>query len=225
MARRDGVDAPVSTRASLTPHATTRVACRSDANAKALRGLGPMPLPLRAAKATRGVSSRAQRVVVSASSDAALVAAPAPKQGIKWGAAIISIAVGLVVNYLVPCPVGVTQQAWQLLSIFLATVTGECSLHLLLSASRRTVSQLPHTRGKARSVLGASWRWASPRPRDLRGGDALLPHLWKNRNPKPNPVLREGCGGGGSGASQDGSAGRRVGGVPLRGHLTSCGSN
>jgi len=38
--------------------------------------------------------------------------------------AIISIAVGLVVRYLVPIPVGVTEQAWQLLSIFLATVTG-----------------------------------------------------------------------------------------------------
>jgi len=60
--------------------------------------------------------------VTTATADAA--AAPPPPQGIKWVPAIISIAVGLVVRYLVPIPVGVTEQAWQLLSIFLATVTG-----------------------------------------------------------------------------------------------------
>ncbi|ERM95385.1 dicarboxylate transporter 2.1, chloroplastic [Amborella trichopoda] len=37
---------------------------------------------------------------------------------------ILSVAVGLVVRYLVPKPVEVTTQAWQLLSIFLSTITG-----------------------------------------------------------------------------------------------------
>jgi hypothetical protein len=83
-----------------------------------------MPLPLRAAQGARGVRSRAPRMTVSATADAA--AAPPPPQGVKWVPAIISIAVGLVVRYLVPIPVGVTVQAWQLLSIFLATVTGAC---------------------------------------------------------------------------------------------------
>mmetsp|Transcript_30280 Transcript_30280/g.57076 ORF Transcript_30280/g.57076 Transcript_30280/m.57076 type:complete len:562 (+) Transcript_30280:77-1762(+) len=49
---------------------------------------------------------------------------PAKQVGVKILPAIISIAVGLIVRYVVPIPAGVSVQGWQLLSIFLATVTG-----------------------------------------------------------------------------------------------------
>ena len=44
--------------------------------------------------------------------------------GATLGAAAISIAVGVVVNFLIPCPGGVNPQAWTLLAIFLSTITG-----------------------------------------------------------------------------------------------------
>ncbi|PRQ24352.1 putative sodium/sulfate symporter [Rosa chinensis] len=49
---------------------------------------------------------------------------PPPPQGAKIVPFIVSIAVGLVVRFLVPKPVEVTPQAWQLLSIFLSTIAG-----------------------------------------------------------------------------------------------------
>ncbi|KAM5562006.1 dicarboxylate transporter 2.1, chloroplastic-like [Rosa sericea] len=49
---------------------------------------------------------------------------PPPPQGAKIVPFIISIAIGLVVRFLVPKPVEVTPQAWQLLSIFLSTIAG-----------------------------------------------------------------------------------------------------
>ncbi|GJP30696.1 hypothetical protein CLOM_g4586 [Closterium sp. NIES-68] len=73
----------------------------------------------------------AQRLVVSAS--AAAAAAPAPAESEKpkftWAGAVpipfvISVGVGLAVRFLVPVPAGVTAQAWQLLAIFLSTITG-----------------------------------------------------------------------------------------------------
>ncbi|CAI7792955.1 unnamed protein product [Closterium sp. NIES-53] len=72
-----------------------------------------------------------QRLAVSAS--AASAAAPAPAESEKpkftWAGAapipfIISVGVGLAVRFLVPVPAGVTTQAWQLLAIFLSTITG-----------------------------------------------------------------------------------------------------
>jgi len=38
--------------------------------------------------------------------------------------ALVSISVGLVLNFVVPVPAGVSPQAWQLLSIFLSTIVG-----------------------------------------------------------------------------------------------------
>lgn len=68
----------------------------------------------------------------------AFAAAPSPVvaaadgggSGFVWkGAKIVpmlmSIAVGLVVHFIIPCPVGVLPQAWTLLAIFLSTITGE----------------------------------------------------------------------------------------------------
>ncbi|XP_058096934.1 dicarboxylate transporter 2.1, chloroplastic [Magnolia sinica] len=45
-------------------------------------------------------------------------------QGAKLLPLAISVAVGLIVRFLVPKPVEVSLQAWQLLSIFLSTITG-----------------------------------------------------------------------------------------------------
>ncbi|KAK3185092.1 hypothetical protein Dsin_032378 [Dipteronia sinensis] len=47
-----------------------------------------------------------------------------PPQGAKLIPLFISIAVGLIVRFGIPKPVQVTQQAWQLLSIFLSTIAG-----------------------------------------------------------------------------------------------------
>ncbi|XP_022727216.1 dicarboxylate transporter 2.1, chloroplastic-like [Durio zibethinus] len=50
---------------------------------------------------------------------------PSPlPQGAKLIPLFISISVGLIVGFLVPKPVEVTQQAWQLLAIFLSTIAG-----------------------------------------------------------------------------------------------------
>ncbi|KAK8568336.1 hypothetical protein V6N13_106259 [Hibiscus sabdariffa] len=47
-----------------------------------------------------------------------------PPQGAKILPFVISISIGLIVRFLVPRPVEVTLQAWQLLSIFLSTIAG-----------------------------------------------------------------------------------------------------
>lgn len=44
--------------------------------------------------------------------------------GAKLVPLVISVGIGLAVRFLVPKPVEVTQQAWQLLAIFLSTVAG-----------------------------------------------------------------------------------------------------
>ncbi|KAG5000519.1 hypothetical protein JHK87_021591 [Glycine soja] len=49
---------------------------------------------------------------------------PTPIQGAKPIPFIISISIGLIVRFLVPKPVQVTPEAWQLLSIFLSTIAG-----------------------------------------------------------------------------------------------------
>ncbi|KAK2662918.1 hypothetical protein Ddye_001492 [Dipteronia dyeriana] len=49
---------------------------------------------------------------------------PSPPQGAKLIPLFVSIAVGLIVRFGIPKPVQVTQQAWQLLSIFLSTIAG-----------------------------------------------------------------------------------------------------
>jgi DASS family divalent anion:Na+ symporter len=60
---------------------------------------------------------------------AAAASPPAPKKGlqlqpVKVKEALVSIAVGLAIRFLVPCPEGVTMQAWTLLSIFISTIAG-----------------------------------------------------------------------------------------------------
>jgi len=43
---------------------------------------------------------------------------------VKLSGAALAIGLGLVVRFLIPCPAGISMQAWQLLSIFLATIAG-----------------------------------------------------------------------------------------------------
>ena len=52
-------------------------------------------------------------------------AAVAVEEGLNVPAAVASIAVGLAIKYLVPCPAPLEPQAWSLLAIFMSTVTGE----------------------------------------------------------------------------------------------------
>ena len=78
-------------------------------------------VPVTVAKPTRGTTTRARSSAAGASS--------APSEGFVWkGAALkplaMSIAVGMIVNFIVPRPEAVVPQAWALLSIFLSTITG-----------------------------------------------------------------------------------------------------
>ncbi|KAK4741188.1 hypothetical protein SAY87_024776 [Trapa incisa] len=56
------------------------------------------------------------------------IPAPPPAKPVLQGAKklplVISVAIGLIVRFLVPKPVEVTPQAWQLLGIFLSTIAG-----------------------------------------------------------------------------------------------------
>ncbi|KAI9120433.1 hypothetical protein K1719_007466 [Acacia pycnantha] len=66
-------------------------------------------------------------VQASASSSSSSSSPPPPPpatQGVKLIPLIISVGIGLAVRFLVPRPVEVTAQAWQLLSIFLSTIAG-----------------------------------------------------------------------------------------------------
>ncbi|PPS10087.1 hypothetical protein GOBAR_AA10561 [Gossypium barbadense] len=47
-----------------------------------------------------------------------------PPQGAKLFPLFLSVSIGLIVRFLVPKPVEVTPQAWQLLAIFLSTIAG-----------------------------------------------------------------------------------------------------
>lgn len=57
---------------------------------------------------------------------AAAAAAPAPAQwpGAKIGPLLACLSLGLILNFVVPCPAGITQQGWTLLSIFVSTIAG-----------------------------------------------------------------------------------------------------
>eukprot|EP01018_Ginkgo_biloba_P028691 Gb_34265 [translate_table: standard] len=81
-----------------------------------LRGLSRPALPQRR-KSLKPIAATPPQSSAKASS------APA-WQGARIAPLALSVAVGLIVTFLVPKPVEVTQQGWQLLGIFLSTVTG-----------------------------------------------------------------------------------------------------
>ncbi len=45
-------------------------------------------------------------------------------QGAKIVPLLMSVSIGLALRFLVPPPIGVTMQAWTLLSIFVSTIAG-----------------------------------------------------------------------------------------------------
>ena len=45
-------------------------------------------------------------------------------QGAKIVPLLLSVSLGLALRFLVPAPLGVTTQAWTLLSIFVSTIAG-----------------------------------------------------------------------------------------------------
>uniref|UniRef100_A0A0C9S8S9 TSA: Wollemia nobilis Ref_Wollemi_Transcript_3696_2163 transcribed RNA sequence n=1 Tax=Wollemia nobilis TaxID=56998 RepID=A0A0C9S8S9_9CONI len=63
-------------------------------------------------------------VAVAAQNNSSSSSSAPAWQGAKPLPLVISVAVGLIVRFLVPKPVEVTAQAWQLLSIFLSTIAG-----------------------------------------------------------------------------------------------------
>jgi hypothetical protein len=72
---------------------------------------------------TRASASSSSSPVVAAAGEAA-ASEPFKWTGAKLGPAMISVAVGVVVKFLVPCPAAVVPEAWTLLAIFLSTITG-----------------------------------------------------------------------------------------------------
>ncbi|XP_009380879.2 dicarboxylate transporter 2.1, chloroplastic [Musa acuminata AAA Group] len=90
-----------------------------------VRPLSPNPLRLRPVKRChspiRASSSPSSAALNPAASPSA---SPQPTQGAKPVPFAISVAIGLAVRFLVPRPVDVTPQAWQLLAIFLSTIAG-----------------------------------------------------------------------------------------------------
>ena len=78
--------------------------------------------PLRGpAMATRG-----QPLQAAATSGAAPAKPPsvAPVAGIKPIPMALAIGVGLLINYVVPCPADITPAAWKMFSVFSTTIAG-----------------------------------------------------------------------------------------------------
>ena len=78
---------------------------------------------------------------------AGAAAADVVEEGLNVPAAVASIAVGLAIKYLVPCPAPLDPQAWSLLAIFMSTVTGEVHRPFHPSSRQRfkaSLNSYPH---------------------------------------------------------------------------------
>lgn len=75
---------------------------------------------------SKPINARVSRVTVpqATAAAAATPAAPAPWPGAKIAPLVTCISLGLILNFLVPTPVGISQQGWALLSIFVSTIAG-----------------------------------------------------------------------------------------------------
>ncbi|KAJ1396516.1 Solute carrier family 13 [Sesbania bispinosa] len=82
------------------------------------------PFPSKASTFNPFSKPRVTHTPIQASSSPPPSKSPPVLQGAKPVPFIISICIGLIVRFLVPKPVEVTPQAWQLLSIFLSTIAG-----------------------------------------------------------------------------------------------------
>lgn len=88
-------------------------------------------LSLKSPKRNQNFSVQASAAVVPAKQDPA--PAPVPWQGAAMKPLLASIATGVIL-WFVPVPTGVSKNAWQLLSIFLATIVGIITQPLPLGA-------------------------------------------------------------------------------------------
>ncbi|XP_065039846.1 dicarboxylate transporter 2.1, chloroplastic-like [Musa acuminata AAA Group] len=91
------------------------------------RALSHLPLPLapcRVKPSLQLVRASSSPSIAARNPESTPAPSPQPAQGAKPVPLAISLAVGLAVRFLVPRPVEVTPQAWQLLAIFLSTIAG-----------------------------------------------------------------------------------------------------
>ncbi|CAL9102456.1 unnamed protein product [Musa acuminata var. zebrina] len=91
------------------------------------RALSHLPLPLapcRVKPSLQLVRASSSPSIAAPNPESTPAPSPQPAQGAKPVPLAISLAVGLAVRFLVPRPVEVTPQAWQLLAIFLSTIAG-----------------------------------------------------------------------------------------------------
>lgn len=100
--------------------------------------LGSRPQLMQQHSAAPRLAPRHTAVKVSAAASGAAGAAPAKQPAkFQWGANMrdLAICVGLgVVMWFIPPPAGVTVKAWQLLSVFCATIVGIITTPLPLGA-------------------------------------------------------------------------------------------
>ncbi|CAL9045256.1 dicarboxylate transporter 2.1, chloroplastic [Musa acuminata AAA Group] len=91
------------------------------------RALSHLPLPLapcRVKPSLQLVRASSSPSIAASNPESTPAPSPQPAQGAKPVPLAISLAVGLAVRFVVPRPVEVTPQAWQLLAIFLSTIAG-----------------------------------------------------------------------------------------------------
>ncbi|KAM0949020.1 putative solute carrier family 13 [Dioscorea sansibarensis] len=125
------MESSVLTRPFAPPSSTVLcrpVSIRSPSSLSPLR-LAPRSLPTLRSRSFPHFPSpkphlRLSRICASSSSSPPPKPTPTPLSGAKPLPLAISIAIGLAVRFLVPRPVEVSPQAWQLLAIFLSTITG-----------------------------------------------------------------------------------------------------
>lgn len=75
------------------------------------------PKPIKTYKPIHPISSSSTPILITDSKES-------KPQGAKLIPLFLSVAVGLIIRFLVPKPIDVTPQAWQLLSIFISTIAG-----------------------------------------------------------------------------------------------------
>ncbi|KAI5081691.1 hypothetical protein GOP47_0001434 [Adiantum capillus-veneris] len=135
-APRDPSSFPASLSHRLRPHASSRLVSPS----QAVAGFKSLSLAsslftardanLLLTQKKREFLSTTWHISASAAGAAAVPSSPAapvprkPWQGAKPLTFALSVAVGVILRFFVPKPAAVSMQAWQLLAIFLSTITG-----------------------------------------------------------------------------------------------------
>ncbi|XP_042511130.1 dicarboxylate transporter 1, chloroplastic-like [Macadamia integrifolia] len=132
--RSANASSPVNIRSSTRSEVFSlqnRICSRSNSLKNSFVGVLPSITP-KDSNCARSLSDRSVIVRASASS-AAVVPSSQPWQGASMKPLLASIATGVIL-WFVPVPGGVSRNAWQLLSIFLATIVGIITQPLPLGA-------------------------------------------------------------------------------------------